>query len=214
MAHLCSFCYRGAPLKPLPPLAASVLLAALCTPQALAGSGPFHLIATGGLVIANGGGQTQSLKNLTGGIGVSCSVNRVLEVEPQVIYIEKGFSEVPAATIKFMNVPAYLEVPFLMRWLIPAGGAVHPMLVTGAFVGFKLSERLKITGALEDSAPSNHFDSPDWGLLIGAGIQVDRGPGRWILEARYEPSVPSPDLIVDNQLTSSRAWVISTGYRF
>ncbi|MDG5813467.1 porin family protein [Chitinispirillales bacterium ANBcel5] len=76
----------------------------------------------------------------------------------------------------------YLEIPVLFKFNIPTTGAMTPFLYAGPSFGFLLSSKVVFDGESEDAEGHSSFDLS---IPVGAGFQVDAGPGRFITDARF-----------------------------
>jgi hypothetical protein len=85
-----------------------------------------------------------------------------------------------------------------------------PVLAVGPFASFETSERLKLTGSQDTSVDVNNLKGTDVGVTFGAGLEIDAGPGRWVIEGRYDSG--TVDLNPDG--SRSGAWLLMTGFRF
>lgn len=85
----------------------------------------------------------------------------------------------------------YLEIPILANFIISSGGAVKPALFIGPAVGFELSAKLNATypsGVVNQSQSGwdlKNTSSPDFGLIVGGGIEIESGPHLVLLQVRY-----------------------------
>jgi outer membrane protein with beta-barrel domain len=205
------------------PMALALSGALGTTSPAHAAEPPFHITALGGMSVAkfrDAPDVLQSLKGLSAGIGLGWSIGPSLEFQPQLLYVEKGvsygeseltdFAGTPLGKIETLLVTAALEVPVLVRWEVPTGGRVHPVLFGGPFASFELSEKMKITGSFETSEDSHSLKGGDIGIALGGGLEIDAGPGRWVIEGRYDAG--TVELSPDG--SHSGAWLVMTGYRF
>jgi len=208
------------------PLALTLLGLLLGSAPALASEPPFHITVLGGMSIANlrdapdPQNVLQSLKGKSAGIGLGWSIGGPWELQPQLLYVEKGVSfgesvgtdvaGIPTGTFETLNVTGALEVPVLLRWNVPIGERVHPVLAVGPFASFEISERLKLTGSQDTSVDVNNLKGTDVGVTFGAGLEIDAGPGRWVIEGRYDSG--TVDLNPDG--SRSGAWLLMTGFRF
>jgi len=210
--------------------ALAVLLVALLPLPALAEGQPLHVTATGGVVFSKlrdvtaPFGPFGSIKAFAGGIGLTWPFASAFELEPRLTFTEKGISlgefqkydvyGMPLGTFETFLVAGYLEVPVLLRWVSPQIGRVHVVAQSGPFVSLELSERMKYTGSVQASGHESLLKNPDWGLVLGGGLQLDAGPGRWLLEGHYERGMRDLGNFFGTEQVHSEAFVISTGYRY
>jgi len=197
---------------------------------ALAGDRPFRITATGGLTISKLRNVSdpfdvlKSVKGIDAGVGMAWPLAGSLEVQPEVRYIQKGISfgesegsdqnGNPTGTFETLHVVDAIEVPLLLRWEVPTGGRVHPVLIGGPFVSFEIAERRKTTGSQKSSVDAGILKNTDYGVVLGAGLELDAGPGRWILHGRYEPGLADLGSFYASDGVHSGAWVLATGFRY
>ena len=79
---------------------------------------------------------------------------------------------------------------------------------------FEVAERLKTTGSQEATEDSEILKNTDYGVVLGAGLELDAGPGRWILQGRYEPGLADLGSFYTSNQVHSGAWVLTTGFRY
>jgi hypothetical protein len=160
------------------------------------------LSAEGGLTISklrnmsDPFGILESMKSFSAGIGVGWPMGGSLEIRPEALYVEKGISygkitntDVsgnPIGKSEALHVTRAIEVPVLLRWAIPVGWSVRPVLLGGPFVSFETAELLKVTGNQSMSTSLDTLNNTDYGMVFGGGLDTRAGPGRVMLEGRYD----------------------------
>jgi outer membrane protein with beta-barrel domain len=193
---------------------------------ASAAAAPLHITVLGGMSVSklrdtpDPIGIYESLKGLSAGVGLAWALGPNLELQPQLLYVEKGVSLGEATetdnagntlgTFEALHVTSALEVPVLVRFEFPTGGRIHPVIAAGPFASFELSEKMKLTGSQESSNDEDTLKGTDIGIAFGGGLEIDAGPGRWLIEARYDHG--TVELNPDG--SHSSAWLLMTGYRF
>jgi hypothetical protein len=209
------------------PLALVVLLAAA---PGLADQRPFCLTVTGGLTISKYRDVTvtftefEQMKGTSLGIGAAWQIAHALEIEPEALYIEKGISYGESPIIdgleniigakETLHVQHFLELPVLLGYQVLSSGRVHPVLEAGPFVAFELGERMKLTGGVETSWDDQEVKNTDYGVVLGAGLEVQTGPVRWLLDGRYDRGLADLGTFNGTKEIHSDAFVISTGVRY
>ena len=192
----------------------------------LAAEAPLHVTVLGGMSIAklrdapDPYDVLQSLKGLSAGIGLGWPIASSWELQSQLLYVEKGvsygeqtattFAGTSTGTFETLNVTGSLEVPVLVRFEVPTGGRIRPVLMGGPFVSFEMSEKMKLTGSQESSRDTHNLKGSDIGVAFGAGLEMNAGPGRWVLEGRYD--LGTVELNPDG--SHSGAFLLMTGYRY
>jgi hypothetical protein len=204
---------------------------AICLPAAALAAGPITFGLKGGLVVANvspreiagGLAQLDSKRGPGGGAFVDWELNSRVTMSGEVLYVSKGTSlgkfDVTDAngttigTVEFLHVVDYMEIPLLVRATLPVGGSLHPALVLGPTVAFKVREQAKTTGAASLAVDTDEFSSTDVGLAAGAQLWIRSGPGQSLLEVRYTFGLKN---VTDSfaQDTKNRALTVMAGYAF
>ena len=111
--------------------------------------------------------------------------------------------------LEILQVADYLEIPLLLRGAWLGRGPVVGAVVAGPAVSFKVRERFKVTGAVEGSEKTDHFDSSDVGVAVGGELRFQTGPGWSLIEARY-----TQGLARALGEEKNRAFTIMAGYAF
>ncbi len=168
------------------------------------------LVLKGGLNLAKWrGGGTQNYDNvisgipeerkfkpgLCAGLGLGIKFNKFLALQPEFLYTRKGFKRdykvVDQVNTVYLKLN-YLELPVLLRLLIPAG-TVTP----NVYAGPAIATRVKIEGYTvidgektdftkqQDFAYNNNVRIFDIGLVMGGGIDIKIGPGSILIDFRY-----------------------------
>jgi len=140
-------------------------------------------------------------------------LNNHLAIQPEAYFSMKGTRGGGAETYNYYGVTVtdtyeytfklnYLEIPVLLKYKIPASGKLKPSLFVGPCVAFKLSARL--TGSYKhEETYASYYDSGyysyttnvdeevdavermDFGLVVGAGLDIEMGSTSLVIEARY-----------------------------
>ena len=90
----------------------------------------------------------------------------------------------------------YLNLPVLGKGMIRTG-PVEIFALAGPEIGYALSGKFKYDGVLTDGEKGtieerdidfedDHLSRFDFGLIFGAGMGLDAGPGKIVLDARYD----------------------------
>ncbi len=96
----------------------------------------------------------------------------------------------------------YLEIPILLKYKIPTSRKLKPNLFVGPCMAFKLSARLTGSYKYEDNyaytgdsgynsyaaevdEELDDIKTTDFGLVMGAGLDIEMGSSSLVIEARY-----------------------------
>lgn len=135
----------------------------------------------------------------------------------------------------------YLEIPILFQILIPASDVVVPMVYAGPAISFLtgVAGKKEYDGKKEDltddeiKETKDRLKSVDFGIAMGAGLGIKAGPGRLVLDVRFnlgllnilkEPKVQeeedifsdiiSPDELKVDPVSKNMALSFMLGYMF
>jgi len=143
-------------------------------------------------------------------------------VESGLTYAMKGFSfgESEATdnsgnslgTFETLLAVDYLEIPVLLGYSLQTQGAFRTSLYAGPYVGFEVSEKMVATGAIESITDDNRLDNTDYGLSAGARIGLQKGPGVWTLDLRYDHGMVELDDVAED--VENWAWLVLAGFSF
>lgn len=154
-----------------------------------------------GLAVSNIGGAFGEVLNgdarigFSGGMFVTIELGGVFQLQPELLWVAKGATDqmtltdlagTPVGTQHFTYALDYLEIPVLVRIAPPTGAPIRPSLLVGPALAIKLSSRMDSSGPVSNLGQGLDFVSgTDLGLVMGAGVGLGRGPGRFLLDARY-----------------------------
>ncbi|MCT3673671.1 PorT family protein [Elizabethkingia anophelis] len=164
-----------------------------------------ELISTAGINIA-----TQSIKSVGGekpkvgfqaGLGVNIPVGKDgFSIQPELNYIQKGVAFKPAGASKTNYNLNYLEIPVLLKY------SFGPVYVNaGPSIGFRLGQSNKVKEALGKTK------SVDFGLQMGLGAAIPAGPGKLIVDGRYNLGLSNISDVKGENI-KNRGFVFSLGY--
>jgi opacity protein-like surface antigen len=106
-----------------------------------------------------------------------------LSLELQPLYVTKGAKLSPdgggeGGTARL----SYFEVPLVLKLSARSGG-VRPYLLGGPVIGFRTSAKVESGGLSEDF--EDQIKDTDFGLALGAGVQIPAGRGAVFVEGHY-----------------------------
>jgi hypothetical protein len=140
-------------------------------------------------------------------------LNNHLAIQPEAYYSMKGTKVGSVETYEYLGGTVteaydynlklnYLEIPVLLKYKIPTRGKLKPNLFLGPCMAFKLSARLtgsykyeenyaypgesgyvSYTGNIDEEL--DEVKTTDFGLIIGAGVDIEMGSSSLVIEARY-----------------------------
>jgi hypothetical protein len=157
---------------------------------------------------------------------VEFGLGGVLAVQPELLYSQKGasFSE-PGIDLTFkLN---YIEVPVLLKArLSPPGSPVRPSIYAGPVVGFE--SKCEVEGSAEGVSANidcSEFvelsegevdlqtKSVDFGLALGAGLDIPAGPVVIVGDVRYTLGLTDVNDVTGASALDikNRAWSVFAG---
>jgi len=146
------------------------------------------------------------------GVFITYNINDIFAIQPELLYTMKGikaegkfyesdpfYDEYYYFKVKETVSLNYLEFPVLAKISIPTGESVKPNIFFGPALAIKTSA--KISANIEemgfsDSASldiSDGIKSIDFGLVFGAGMDVDLGSAKLTVDGRYTLGLISVD---------------------
>ena len=161
--------------------------------------------------------------------------NEMFSVFAEVNYTEKGF--ITSAKYDFdiqnfdlpIGVQAemrlrYIDVPLMVKYTVYRNDAMRAYVSGGAYFGYGINGNLKTQARILldfnlTNTPINlankSFDRTEFGAAIGGGIELNAGPGKFIIDARYSHAYNPlvDDFIVDVRLRN-RGFSLGLGYTY
>jgi len=132
------------------------------------------------------GAELKSKWGLCAGGFIQFNISKVLAIQPEFLYTMKGArmeEEVLGETLKVAFNLSYLEVPVLVKFMIPTPGGVKPSLFVGPAIAFKLDAKMKmeLAGQTDEEDLSDDMKDTEFGLIIGGGLDF----GKLTFDVRY-----------------------------
>jgi len=118
-----------------------------------------------------------------GGAVARFAISPMFDIQPEIMIALKGCGfDVPEGVdedeYKFKL--TYIDVPVLARYNIPMEGNIKPAIFAGPYLGFLMSAKEG------DEDIKDYLKSTDFGLVLGAGIDLKAGEkGTLAIDARY-----------------------------
>ena len=186
---------------------ALVLLTTVVSAKGLTGKG-IKL----GLNLANFGGSDADFmdgKKMRMGLAfggfITYSFSDMWAFQPELLYTMKGAKYESSGTIagiawsdKSTIKVDYLEIPVLLKLMIPSQSAFKPSIFAGPALGIKMSAKIHdvlTVGGDETKTDEDITDakSTDFGLVFGAGFGYEVGKGAITFDARYDLGLSTID---------------------
>lgn len=128
-------------------------------------------------------------------------------MQPEVLYVQRGSAFEATEAEVSLN---YIEAPILFRASLPIG-PVTPKVLIGPTVGVLLNGSVEVDGVDVD-LDTDEFNRVDVGATVGAGFDIDVGPGSLSVDARVGQSLMD---ITDNEPnTFNQGLDLLAGYNF
>jgi len=121
--------------------------------------------------------DTGSKTGFVGGLYASFGLGGSIAVEPEVLYVNKGFSD-NGSSLKLSN--DYIEIPVLARYNFTQGGGAY--FLAGPSIGFSIGCKLHDDTDSVDCSGVDVETKTTFGGVLGLGYQK----GRFGLEGRYD----------------------------
>jgi hypothetical protein len=142
------------------------------------------------------GGDVENVARRTGFIGGVLLVvpfGPTVALQPELFYTMKGAkgnSDDFDATVKI----DYFELPLLLRFDVPASGGMRPFFYGGPAVSWKASCNFESNstgvnvnfGCEELTGNQVHFNTTDYGAIVGAGVGFDLSGRTASIGVRYD----------------------------
>ncbi|MEL6658440.1 MAG: porin family protein [Bacteroidota bacterium] len=133
-----------------------------------------------------------SITGLQFGAVAVIPVSDKFAIQPELVYLQKGSSfefDFLGDKIESNTTLNYLEIPILARINV-TDGPTQIFINAGPSIGFGLSGTISSESGGEESEVDIDFDedgisSFDFGLAVGAGVQLEVGPGQIFFDVRY-----------------------------
>ncbi len=170
----------------------SALILGFCTMQLPAGV--FRLGVKGGFNATTLLGNWEDLEEyrsaelgFNGGVSFGFSGGKTFEFQPELLISQKG---VRFEKNEFMSQieQNYFEIPLLFKWNFGSGSSkVRGFFNAGPYTAFLLNSEYTESVNDEEYSESAKEDmnKVDVGLILGGGIGVKAGAGRFIVDLRY-----------------------------
>lgn len=124
-----------------------------------------------------------------GGIFARIIPSEQICIQPEVRYAMKGVKWDDVGTSTDMKTELnYIEIPVLVKYMIPSQSQFKPTIFVGPYVGILVSAKDKGTedGVAYDTDIKDYLKSTDFGAVVGVGFDYKIGEsGMLTFDARY-----------------------------
>jgi hypothetical protein len=168
--------------------------------------------------VPGGGWKDQFLFGFNGGPAAAVDFDNGFGVELDCIYTTKGINARESSGGGEMTKQyAYLDLPVLVRFAISYedGDPLRQLFFAGPCFSFLQSARETTagTGPGSDSAADRRsgMKPRDFGIIVGFAGEIEAGPGRCVVDIRYNHSFYTVDSVRD---LKNSVMIIQMGYLF
>jgi len=169
------------------------------------------------MLVEDGSSDKKFRTGFSGGVLLCYQTSEMFALQPEMIYTMKGSKY--EGTEMGMSYDAtftveYLEIPVLAKIIISTG-ETKPYLLAGPALGVLLSSKGEVeVGGISVSDELEDVKSIDFGLILGAGINIDLGTGTLLFDARYNLGLTSIDDSADDGDIKNSVISFNVGYLF
>lgn len=160
------------------------------------------------------GEESKNRVGFVAGVGVLFGLSERLGISTGGYYSQQGVkvsSTGGDVTVKL----DYIQVPLLLSLGFPTNGSVRPNIFAGPMIGFKASCKFSDDGT---SANCDDIDVPvkstDFSLIFGAGIGIQAGTGRFVINGWYDLGLTKIDDSATPSDSKNRFFGFGVGYAF
>jgi len=138
------------------------------------------------------GFETEPRLGLNAGIFTQYDFMEFVGIQTELLYTQKGivFKDVDDTYINM----DYIEIPIMVRGMIPIG-IIKPFIYAGVHVSILVVGDAKVAGV--DKLDWEDFNTFDWGLVFGGGVDLTLGPIVLHTDLRYTLGMRSGDADLD-----------------
>lgn len=151
---------------------------------------------------------------------ITFKVANIVAIQPEVLYTQKGNKweeEFNGETWKVTFNLNYLEIPVLLKVIMPIQGMIKPHLFAGPYFAYNLTAKVKeeYNGQSDEEDIDEYFKDTDFGTVFGGGIDFGLPVGKIVFDARYSLGLTSIDEPDDGTAdVKNDAFSFMLGYAF
>jgi len=148
--------------------------------------------------------EKYALAGMTFGLTANFPVTKFFVLQPEVLYFQKGGVydvgvplSIPGITVSVHDTRslAYIEMPLLLKFLIPLRGSFRPSFFVGPSLALNFSGKLK--SKIDIEVPGLSFtlretkdlkaelNDVEFSFVLGGGFDLDLGKGRLLVDNRF-----------------------------
>lgn len=119
--------------------------------------------------------SAKSKMGLVGGGFITFNLSPAFAIQAEALYSMKGAKGEVPGDFKISATISYLEIPILVKIMIPTQGSLKPSLFVGPALALKMSAKYKYEEeGYSESGDIEEAKSSDLGLVFGAGLDIGR----------------------------------------
>lgn len=131
-----------------------------------------------------GAPDPESITSFSGGGHLRFGLSPAFSLQPELLFVRKG-AAAPEADDTDAHFD-YVEIPVLARFDIPLiGSPISPFLYAGPYAAFEVACAVTDEGE-EVECGDEGREKFDYGAVFGAGLGFSAGPGKLVVEGRYD----------------------------
>lgn len=131
-----------------------------------------------------GEADPESITSFSGGGHLRFGLSPAFSLQPELLFVRKGAAD-PAFDDSDVHFD-YVEIPVLARFDIPLiGSPISPFLYAGPYAAFEVGCTIHDRGDEEECGDEGR-EKFDYGAVFGAGLGFSAGPGKLVVEGRYD----------------------------
>ena len=171
--------------------------------------------------------NNQSITAFNAGVFTTLDIAGLLALQPELLYTMKGFKLTRVITNEAGPTPplpffvtgnnSYFEIPVLLKLKFPSSslGIIRPNVFAGPEVAFGLSSKLTAQSTdpslTEDNGSEANSKPTDFGIIIGAGADINLPGVTLIIDVRYDMGMKSLDFSQGPDQIKNRVLTINAG---
>jgi len=164
------------------------------------------------------GSEAKKMAGFSGGLVFALPLNELFSFRGELIYSQKGqkYDIVSTEDAYVKTRLGYLELPLLLQINVPASSSVKPLFLAGGYGAYLLSAKMSGLYNEESNDVKDSFKKLDFGLIIGAGLQLDVGEsGSILIDVRYNLGLSNiNDIQESTTQMKNRGISFSAGFLF
>lgn len=173
---------------------------------------------------------SESLRRFQIGGFMTFAVTKHISIQPEIYYAKKGTKSSESETYNGFSYSSetefkldYIEIPVLLKINIRTKGNFKPVFLFGPYIAHNLKAKMWIKetyeyqgikdGYEEEYEVPYYFESFDYGVIIGTGMDIKIGSGKLVFDARYSHGLANVFKYVD-AVVRNKTFVFMVGFGF